>query len=73
MSMHFAVYIARAFCHHSLGGKRTGVIVSSPEFSYPTVQMQTIAKELNLSETVSILPLKRENIRKFSIIDFDLK
>lgn len=52
--MNFTAYIARAFCHHSLGGNLAGVVIVNQESLFTPVQMQAIAKELNFSETVFI-------------------
>lgn len=55
--MNFTAYIARAFCHHSLGGNPAGVVIVNNASSFNSTQMQTIAKELNFSETVFISPI----------------
>ena len=55
--MNFTAYIARAFCHNSLGGNSAGVVIVNQDFSFSSAQMQAIAKELNFSETVFISPL----------------
>jgi len=55
--MNFTAYVARAFCHNSLGGNPAGVVIANQEFSLSSAQMQAIAKELNFSETVFIFPL----------------
>jgi len=55
--MNFTAYVARAFCHHSLGGNPAGVVLVNQESSFSTAQMQAIAKKLNFSETVFISPL----------------
>lgn len=48
------VYIARAFCHDSVGGNPADVVIVDRELPLSPVQMQSIAKELNFSETVFI-------------------
>ncbi len=53
-SMSFTAYIARAFCHGSLGGNPAGVVIVDQEHPFTPAQMQSIAKELNFSETVFI-------------------
>lgn len=55
--MNFTAYVARAFCHNSLGGNLAGVVIVNQESSFSSVQMQAIAKELNFSETVFISSL----------------
>lgn len=55
--MNFTAYVARAFCHNSLGGNSAGVVIVNQESSFSSVQMQAIAKELNFSETVFISSL----------------
>ncbi len=55
--MNFTAYIARAFCHNSLGGNPAGVVIVNQEFSFSSAQMQAIAKKLNFSETVFISSL----------------
>ncbi|MCE5294858.1 MAG: PhzF family phenazine biosynthesis protein [Chlamydiales bacterium] len=52
--MSFTVYIARAFCRDSLGGNPAGVVIVDQKQPFTTAQMQSIAKELNFSETVFI-------------------
>jgi PhzF family phenazine biosynthesis protein len=54
MNMSFTAYIARAFCHGSLGGNPAGVVIVEREHLFTPAQMQSIAKELNFSETVFI-------------------
>lgn len=54
--MNCTAYIARAFCHHSLGGNPAGVVIVNQE-SFNPIQMQFIAKELNFSETIFISSL----------------
>lgn len=56
--MNLTAYIARAFCHNSLGGNPAGVVILNQESSFTPTQMQAIAKELNFSETAFILPLE---------------
>ncbi len=50
--MGFTAYIARAFCLGSQGGNSAGVVLVDQKFT--SDQMQSIAKELNFSETVFI-------------------
>jgi PhzF family phenazine biosynthesis protein len=52
--MSLVAYIARAFCRDSLGGNPAGVVIVDPEFPFTPDQMQSVAKELNFSETVFI-------------------
>lgn len=52
--MSITAYIARAFCHGSLGGNPAGIIIVDREHPFTPAQMQSIAKELNFSETVFI-------------------
>ncbi|HSX38539.1 MAG TPA: PhzF family phenazine biosynthesis protein [Chlamydiales bacterium] len=47
-------YVARAFCHDSLGGNPAGVVIVDRELSLTSAQMQVIAKKLNFSETAFI-------------------
>jgi PhzF family phenazine biosynthesis protein len=54
MNMSCTAYIARAFCHGSLGGNPAGVVIVDREHPFTSAQMQSIAKELNFSETVFI-------------------
>lgn len=55
--MTFTAYVARAFCHQTLGGNPAGVVIVNPELSFSSLQMQAIAKKLNFSETVFISSL----------------
>lgn len=55
--MNFTAYIARAFCHDSLGGNPAGVVIVNPGSAFTDTQMQAIAKVLNFSETVFISPI----------------
>lgn len=52
--MHFTAYVARAFCHDSEGGNPAGVVIVEERLRFTNVQMQSIAKTLNFSETVFI-------------------
>lgn len=68
-------YIARAFCHNSLGGNPAGVVIVNQEISFTSLQMQAIAKNLNFSETIFISSLGSQNYKALyftptSSIDF---
>ncbi|MGE3534840.1 MAG: PhzF family phenazine biosynthesis protein [Parachlamydiales bacterium] len=52
--MSLVAYIARAFCRDSLGGNPAGVVIVDQERPFTSSQMQSVAKELNFSETVFI-------------------
>ncbi len=54
MSIPVTAYIARAFCHVSQGGNPAGVVIVDREHPLTSAQMQSIAKQLNFSETVFI-------------------
>lgn len=73
--MNFTAYIARAFCHNSLGGNPAGVVIVKQESPFSSDQMQAIAKELNFSETVFISSLDKHSYKALyftptSSIDF---
>lgn len=56
--MKFTAYVARAFCHDSLGGNPAGVVFVEKESQFSQVDMQLIAKQLNFSETAFISTLE---------------
>lgn len=56
--MSVTAYVARAFCHQSTGGNPAGVVIVDQKSPFTPGQMQSIAKQLNFSETAFICPLK---------------
>lgn len=68
-------YIARAFCHQSMGGNPAGVVILNEETAMTPQQMQAIAKRLNFSETAFLSILNTDSYQALyytptSSIDF---
>lgn len=61
--MSHIAYVARAFCHQSNGGNPAGVVIVDEKSPFTPDQMQSIAKQLNFSETAFIYPLKERSYK----------